>query len=228
EVFSTASDNQTSVEVHVVQGERPLARDNRTLGRFHLVGLPPAPRGVPQIEVTFDIDANGIVNVSAKDLGTQKEQKITITASSGLSKEEVERMMREAESHSDEDKKRREEIEIRNRADQSLYTAERMLKDAGEKIPIADKNAIENAMADLKKAIEGNDTAGMSRAMDALMQAQHKASEALYKQQAEAQGSTGGTTGSTGSTGSSGGSADGGAKAEGDVIDAEVVEDEKK
>ena len=158
EVFSTASDNQTSVEVHVVQGERPLARDNRTLGRFHLVGLPPAPRGVPQIEVTFDIDANGIVNVSAKDLGTQKEQKITITASSGLSKDEVDRMMREAESHSDEDKKRREEIEIRNRADQSVYTAERMLKDAGEKIPIADKNAIENAMADLKKAIEGNDT----------------------------------------------------------------------
>ena len=154
EVFSTASDNQTSVEVHVVQGERPLARDNRTLGRFHLVGLPPAPRGVPQIEVTFDIDANGIVNVSAKDLGTQKEQKITITASSGLSKDEVERMMREAESHSDEDKKRREDIEIRNRADQAVYTAERMLKDAGEKIPITDKNAIENAMADLKKAIE--------------------------------------------------------------------------
>ena len=164
EVFSTASDNQTSVEVHVVQGERPLARDNRTLGRFHLVGLPPAPRGVPQIEVTFDIDANGIVNVSAKDLGTQKEQKITITASSGLSKDEVERMMREAESHSDEDKKRREEIEIRNRADQSIYTAERMLKDAGEKIPITDKNAIENAMADLKKAIEGNDSAGDEQA----------------------------------------------------------------
>ena len=187
EVFSTASDNQTSVEVHVVQGERPLARDNRTLGRFHLVGLPPAPRGVPQIEVTFDIDANGIVNVSAKDLGTQKEQKITITASSGLSKDEVERMMREAESHSDEDKKRREEIEIRNRADQSVYTAERMLKDAGDKIPIADKNAIENAMADLKKAIESNDSApAMSKAMDALMQAQHKASEALYKNQADA------------------------------------------
>ena len=168
EVFSTASDSQTSVEVHVVQGERPLARDNRTLGRFHLVGLPPAPRGVPQIEVTFDIDANGIVNVSAKDLGTQKEQKITITASSGLSKDEVDRMMREAESHSDEDKKRREEIEIRNRADQSLYTAERMLKDAGEKLAITDKNAIENAMGDLKKAIESNDAAAMSKAMDVL------------------------------------------------------------
>jgi molecular chaperone DnaK len=224
EVFSTASDSQTSVEVHVVQGERPLARDNRTLGRFHLVGLPPAPRGVPQIEVTFDIDANGIVNVSAKDLGTQKEQKITITASSGLSKDEVDRMMREAESHSDEDKKRREEIEIRNRADQSLYTAERMLKDAGEKIAITDKNAIENAMADLKKAIESNDTASMSKSMDVLMQAQHKASEALYKQQGDA--ASGGSTGSSGSSGGS--TSEGGSKPEGDVIDAEVVEDDKK
>ena len=134
EIFSTAADNQTSVEVHVVQGERPLARDNRTLGRFHLVGLPPAPRGIPQIEVTFDIDANGIVNVSAKDLGTGKEQKITITASSGLSKDEVDKMMREAESHADEDKKRREEIETRNRADQAVYAAERMVKDAGDKL----------------------------------------------------------------------------------------------
>jgi molecular chaperone DnaK len=227
EVFSTAADNQTSVEVHVVQGERPLARDNRTLGRFHLVGLPPAPRGVPQIEVTFDIDANGIVNVSAKDLGTQKEQKITITASSGLSKDEVERMMREAESHSDEDKKRREEIEIRNRADQSVYTAERMLKDAGEKIPIVDKNAIENAMGELKKAIEANDTPGMSKAMDALMQAQHKASEALYKAQAEA--GAAGAAGASDATGATGGAgAQGGAKTDGDVIDAEVVEDDKK
>ncbi|HUQ88893.1 MAG TPA: molecular chaperone DnaK [Vicinamibacterales bacterium] len=222
EVFSTASDNQTSVEVHVVQGERPLARDNRTLGRFHLVGLPPAPRGVPQIEVTFDIDANGIVNVSAKDLGTQKEQKITITASSGLSKDEVERMMREAESHSDEDKKHREEIETRNRADQAVYTAERMLKDTGEKIPIADKNAIENAMADLKKAIESNDAASMSKAMDALMQAQHKASEALYKNQQDA------SAGASGASSAEGASQPGGAKPEGDVIDAEVVEDEKK
>ena len=219
EVFSTAADSQTSVEVHVVQGERPLARDNRTLGRFHLVGLPPAPRGVPQIEVTFDIDANGIVNVSAKDLGTQKEQKITITASSGLSKEEVERMMREAESHSEEDKKRREDIEIRNRADQSLYTAERMIKDAGEKIPIADKNAIENAMADLKKAIDANDTAGMNHAMDALMQAQHKAAEALYKNQQDT--AAPGAQGAQGAQGAE-------SKSESDVIDAEVVEDEKK
>src|SRR4030095_8146234 len=165
EIFSTAADSQTSVEVHVVQGERPLARDNRTLGRFHLVGLPPAPRGVPQSEFTFDIDANGIVNVSAKDLGTQKEQKITITASSGLSKDEVDRMMKEAEAHSEDDKKRREEIETRNRADQAVYGAERMLKDAGDKLAAADKADIETAMADLRKAIDANDTAGMTSGM---------------------------------------------------------------
>src|SRR5688572_21679744 len=141
EIFSTAADNQTSVEVHVLQGERPLARDNRTLGRFHLIGLPPAPRGVPQVEVTFDIDANGIVNVSAKDMGTGKEQKITITATSGLAKEEVERMMKEAESHAVEDRKRREEIETRNKADQAVYGAERMLKDMGDKIGATDRSA---------------------------------------------------------------------------------------
>ena len=225
EVFSTAADNQTSVEVHVLQGERPLARDNRTLGRFHLVGLPPAPRGVPQIEVTFDIDANGIVNVSAKDLGTQKEQKITITASSGLSKEEVQRMMRDAESHSDDDKKRREEIEVRNRADQTLYTAERMIKDAGEKIPITDKNAIESAMDSLKKAIESNDAAEMSRWMETLMAAQHKASETLYKQSTA--GGSGAEAGGP-QPGSGGGDASGGSRPDGDVIDAEVVEDDKK
>ena len=138
----------------VVQGERSLARDNRTLGKFHLIGLPPAPRGVPQIEVTFDIDANGIVNVQAKDLGTGKEQKITITSSSGLKKEEVDRMMREAESHADDDKKRREEIEARNRADQAVYGAERFIKDSGDKLTAADRQAIETASASLKKAIE--------------------------------------------------------------------------
>src|SRR6201991_3637105 len=168
EMFSTAADSQTSVEVHVLQGERPMARDNRTLGRFHLAGLPPAPRGVPQIEVTFDIDANGIVNVSAKDMATQKEQKITITASSGLSKDEVDRMMREAESHADEDKKRKEEIETRNQADQAAYAAERMVKDAGEKLPAADRRTIESAIEDLKKAIESNDVAEMKRRVDAL------------------------------------------------------------
>src|SRR5687767_10220777 len=151
EIFSTAADNQTSVEVHVLQGERPMARDNRPLGRFHLTGLPPAPRGVPQIEVTFDIDANGMVNVSAKDMATQKEQKITITASSGLSKDEVDRMMKEAESHADEDRKRKEEIEARNRADQAVYGAERMLRDTGDKVSAEDRGAIEAAMAEVKK-----------------------------------------------------------------------------
>src|SRR6266700_1576925 len=152
EMFSTAADNQTSVEVHVLQGERPMARDNRTLGRFHLIGLPPAPRGVPQIEVTFDIDANGIVNVQAKDMGTGKEQKITITASSGLSKEEVERMMKEAESHSDEDKKRRDEIETRNRADQAVYGAERMLKENRDKITADDRSAVTIGIEAVKTA----------------------------------------------------------------------------
>jgi molecular chaperone DnaK len=223
EVFSTAADNQTSVEVHVLQGERPLARDNRTLGRFHLVGLPAAPRGVPQIEVTFDIDANGIVNVSAKDLGTQKEQKITITASSGLSKDEVDRMMREAESHAEDDKKRREEIEARNRADQAVYAAERMLKDAGEKLGASDRAAIESAVADVKKAIEANDAPAINRAMEALTQAQHKAAESLYRQQ-QAGPTPGGDAGATG-----GGSQSAGASQQsGDVIDAEVVDEEKK
>jgi len=223
EVFSTAADNQTSVEVHVVQGERPLARDNRTLGRFHLEGIPSAPRGVPQIEVTFDIDANGIVNVSAKDRGTGKEQKIVITASSGLSKDEVDRMMKEAESHADEDKRRREEIETRNRADQAVYGAERMLKDAGDKLSASDKADIESAMSDLRKAIEGNDTAGMSSGMEKLTAAQHKAAEALYR----AQAATGATPGAdAGPAGGAGSQPEGGVK-DGDVIDAEVVDDKK-
>src|SRR5439155_483096 len=183
EIFSTASDNQTSVEVHVLQGERSLARDNRTLGKFHLVGIPPAPRGVPQIEVTFDIDANGIVNVQAKDLGTGKEQKITITSSSGLNKEEVERMMKEAESHAEEDRKRREEIETRNKADQAVYGAERMLKDTGDKLGASERQAVETAIEGLKRAIEGQDAASIQKALDSLMAAQHKAAEALYRQQ---------------------------------------------
>jgi molecular chaperone DnaK len=226
EVFSTAADNQTSVEVHVLQGERPLARDNRTLGRFHLVGLPPAPRGVPQIEVTFDIDANGIVNVSAKDLGTQKEQKITITASSGLSKDEVDRMMREAESHAEDDRKRREEIESRNRADQAVYGAERMLKDTGDKLAAGERGAIESAVADLKKAIESNDAAEMNRAMEALTQAQHKAAESLYRQQQPGGPTPGGDAGAGAASGASGTGATG--QPDGDVIDAEVVDEEKK
>jgi molecular chaperone DnaK len=224
ETFSTAADNQTSVEVHVLQGERQLARDNRTLGRFQLVGLPAAPRGVPQIEVTFDIDANGMVNVSAKDQGTGKEQKISITASSGLSKDEVDRMMRDAEAHAEEDRKRREEIETRNRADQAVYAAERMVKDAGDKLSAADKSSIEGAITTLKSAIESGDAAVMTSAMEALMQAQHKVAESLYKQAGPE------SDGASGAGGSGPGAAPGGpgGSSEGDVIDAEVVDDGKK
>jgi molecular chaperone DnaK len=225
ETFSTAADNQTSVEVHVLQGERPLARDNRTLGRFQLIGIPPAPRGVPQIEVTFDIDANGMVNVSAKDLGTGKEQKITITASSGLSKSEVERMMKDAESHAEEDRKRREEIETRNRADQAVYAAEKMVQDMGEKLGSADKAAVEAAIEALKNAMNANDTAAMTGAMEQLTQAQHKAAEALYKQAGSAAGSADQGPGGSAGSGGAGSSAAGAA---GDVIDAEVVEEDKK
>jgi molecular chaperone DnaK len=224
ETFSTAADNQTSVEVHVLQGERPMARDNRPLGKFHLTGLPPAPRGVPQIEVTFDIDANGIVNVSAKDMATKKEQKITITSSSGLSKDEVDKMMREAESHADEDRKRKEEIETRNHADQAAYAAERMLKDNGDKLSASDKQPIESAIEDLKKAIEKNDVAEMKRTMEALNSAQHKAAETLYKSASASGADSGGEPG--GGAGSHAGAA--GGRSSDDVIDAEVVEEEKK
>jgi molecular chaperone DnaK len=222
ETFSTAADNQTSVEVHVLQGERQLARDNRTLGRFQLVGIPSAPRGVPQVEVTFDIDANGIVNVSAKDMGTGKEQKITITASSGLSKEEVGRMMKDAEAHAEEDKKRREEIETRNRADQAVYAAEKMLQDMGGKLGADDKSAVESAIEALKSALTANDAAAMTRAMQQLTQAQHRAAEALYRQA----GPTG-AAGEQGGAGGAGGAAPPGG-GQGDVIDAEVVDEEKK
>jgi molecular chaperone DnaK len=215
------------VEVHVLQGERPLARDNRTLGRFQLVGIPPAPRGVPQIEVTFDIDANGIVNVSAKDMGTGKEQKITITASSGLSKEEVERMMKDAESHAEDDKRRREEIEVRNKADQAVYGAEKMLQDMGAKLASGDKAAVDSAIEQLKNAISSNDIAAMNSAMEQLTQAQHRAAEALYKNAGAAAGAPG-ASGSDGSGSSEGAGSQGGGGEHGDVIDAEVVDEEKK
>ncbi|MDQ3169905.1 MAG: molecular chaperone DnaK [Acidobacteriota bacterium] len=221
EIFSTAADGQTSVEVHVMQGERSMARDNRTLGRFHLVGLPPAPRGVPQIEVTFDIDANGIANVSAKDLGTQKEQRITITASSGLSKEEVDRMTRDADTHADEDKKLREQIETRNRAEQSAYAAEKMLQEAGDKIAPAEKAAVESAVEEIKKALESNDPDQIKRALDSLTAAQSKAAESLYKNAQAGQQDAPGADANAGAGNPSG-------AAEGDVIDAEVVEEEKK
>jgi molecular chaperone DnaK len=219
EVFSTAADGQTSVEVHVLQGERPMARDNRPLGKFHLDGLPPAPRGVPQIEVTFDIDANGIVNVQAKDKGTGKEQKITITATTGLNKDEVDRMMKDAESHAVDDKQRREEVETRNRADQTVYGAEKFLKESGEKLEAADRLAIESATNDVKKALEANDAKGITRTLDALTQAQQKAAENLYKQAGPA--GPGGASGPGGPAGSAGsGKTD-------EVIDAEVVEEKK-
>jgi molecular chaperone DnaK len=228
EVFSTAADSQTSVEVHVLQGERPLARDNRTLGRFQLVGIPPAPRGVPQIEVTFDIDANGIVNVSAKDMGTGKEQKITITASSGLSKDEVDKMMKDAEAHAEEDRRRREEIETRNKADQVVYGAEKMLQDMGPKLAAPDKAAVEAGIEAVKSAISSNDAAAMNRAMEQLTQAQHKAAEALYKQGAAGSAGADGAPGSDGAGAEGAGGAAGAGSAPGDVIDAEVVDEEKK
>jgi len=227
EIFSTASDNQTSVEVHVLQGERSLARDNRTLGKFHLIGLPPAPRGVPQIEVTFDIDANGIVNVSAKDLGTGREQKITITASSGLNKDEVERMMKDAQSHASEDKKRKEEIEARNKADQAVYAAERFVKESGDKLSAGDRQAIETATEALRKGLESNDAGSINRLMEELLQAQHKAAANLYQQAPGSGGGPGaGPAGSGGSGPSSGSGQSSGSG--GDVIDAEVVDEGKQ
>src|SRR5438477_8054897 len=220
ETFSTAADSQTSVDVHVLQGERPMARDNRTLGKFQLVGIPPAPRGIPQVEVTFDIDANGIVNVSAKDLGTGREQKITITSSSGLSKDDINKMVREAESHSDEDKRKREEIEARNRADSLVYQTEKMLQEHRDKLSESDAKSVEAAIADCKKALEGTDVAEMNRAADALTQASHKVAEAMYKSGAQAGGQSGPGGNGTGST--AGGKTD-------DVIDAEYVgADEQK
>ena len=223
EIFSTAADSQTSVEVHVLQGERPMAPGNRTLGKFHLVGIPAAPRGVPQIEVTFDIDANGIVNVSAKDLGTGKEQKITITASSGLSKEEVDQMMKEADSHADEDKAKKEEVETRNRADQVVYAAERMISDAGEKLSAEARQPIETAIEAVKKAGEGSDVGAINAAIEQLTAAQHQAAEQLYQQAGPADS----PSGSAGDAASGASSAGATSPEGGDVIDAEVVEDDK-
>ncbi|NLD27445.1 MAG: molecular chaperone DnaK [Myxococcales bacterium] len=181
QIFSTAADNQTSVEVHVLQGERDMAEGNRTLGRFHLDGIPAAPRGVPQVEVAFDIDANGIVHVSAKDKATNKEQKITITASSGLSKEDIENLVKDAKSHEADDKKRREEIELRNQADAMVYNTEKMLKENKEKIPADDVKKIEEACEACKKAVEEKDSAKIKATMETLTQASHKMAEAMYK-----------------------------------------------
>jgi molecular chaperone DnaK len=209
ETFSTAADHQTSVEVHVLQGERPLARDNRTIGRFHLAGLPPAPRGVPQIEVAFDIDANGIVNVSAKDLATGQEQKITISGSGGLSKDEVDRLVKEATSHAGEDQVRRELIDARNQADSLAYQAGKTLAENRDRLPAGEVSRLEAAIADLARVSQGDDLAAVKKATDDLQRAAHAVSESLYK----------GSSGSSGSTGSSGA----GVK-DAEVVDAEYAE----
>ncbi len=214
EVFSTAADSQTSVEVHVMQGERPMARDNRTLGKFHLVGIPPAPRGVPQVEVTFDIDANGILNVSARDRATGKEQAITITASSGLTKDDINKMVQDSEAHAEEDKQRREEIEVTNQADSMAYSIERQLAEHGDKVAAADKAAIEEAIKEVRAALEAKDVARVKQASEALTKASHKMAEALYR---DAQAKTPGTGEAAPGSGGNGRTK----TAEGEVVDAE-------
>jgi len=215
ETFTTAADNQTSVEIHVLQGEREMARDNRTLGKFHLVGIPPAPRGIPQVEVTFDIDANGIVNVSAKDLGTGKEQQITITSSSGLAENEIDQMVKDAESHAEEDKNKREAVDVRNQADSLVYQTEKLLSENREKIPASDISAIEEAIKQTKEAIESNDAAQMRTAIDNLTKASHKMAEAMYQQQTQQQGQ------GDAQTGPEAGPQPGSEKKDEDVVDAE-------
>jgi len=231
EIFSTASDNQPGVEIHVLQGERQLSRDNKTIGRFKLDDIPPAPRGVPQIEVTFDIDANGILHVSAKDLGTGKEQKITITASSGLSKDEIERMRREAESHAEDDKRQREEIEQRNEADNAVYRSEKMLKENADKIGAADKTKIEQAVAGGKDALKAGQIEAIKQASERLNEAWQSVSQELYKaaaQKAQAgqQAQPGAGAAGPSSTGAKEEAKRGGD--EGPIIDAEVVDEKKK
>ncbi|MEN9572926.1 MAG: Chaperone DnaK [Verrucomicrobiota bacterium] len=224
EIFSTASDSQPGVEIHVLQGERQFTRDNKTIGKFHLTDLPPAPRGVPQIEVTFDIDANGILHVSAKDLGTGKEQKITITASSGLSKDEIEKMRKDAEAHADEDKAKREEIEARNEADALVYRTDKLLKENGDKLDSAAKSKIEDALKQTREALVGSDPEKVRTSRDALNEAVQAASEQLYKAAAEKAQAT-----KTTSAGPApGGEAKSDPKDQGPVIDAEVVDEKKK
>jgi molecular chaperone DnaK len=224
EIFSTASDNQPGVEIHVLQGERQFSKDNKTIGKFNLSDIPPAPRGVPQIEVTFDIDANGILHVGAKDLGTGKEQKITITASSGLSKDEVEKMRKDAEAHADEDKARKDEVETRNEADNAVYRSEKMLKDNKDKISDGDKKKIEDALNAVKDALKGSDTAAIKSASEKLNEAWQSVSAELYKAAAAQAQAAKGQAG-----GQPGGEAKSEEKKKDDgVIDAEVVDEQKK
>jgi len=221
QTFSTAADNQPAVSIHVLQGEREMAANNKTLGRFELVGIPPAPRGIPQIEVTFDIDANGIVNVSAKDQATGKEQSIQITASAGVSKEEINNLVKDAEMHAEDDKRKRELVEARNSADALIYSTEKSIKELGAKVDSGTKSKIEEAISGLKKAMEGDDPAEIKRLSDELTNASHKLAEAMYQQASAAQQKAGAGAESGGH----------GAGADEDVVDAdfeEVKEDEKK
>ena len=220
QIFSTAADNQPAVSIHVLQGERQMAADNRTLGRFELVGIPPAPRGVPQIEVAFDIDANGIVHVSAKDLGTGKEQSIKITASSGLTEEEIQKLMREAEQHAEEDKRRKELIEARNQADSMIYSVEKNIKEFGDKIDASEKSRIEDTINKTKKAMEGDDIQAIKKAQDELMSASHKLAEAMYAKTAGGPGGPSGGEGAQQQTGAEQTSR----KKDDDVVDADFEE----
>jgi molecular chaperone DnaK len=220
ETFTTAADNQSSVEVHVLQGERPMARDNRTLGRFHLDGIPPAPRGVPQVEVTFDIDANGILNVSAKDTATGKHQNITITASSGLSKDEIDKMVKEAESNAADDTRRKQEIEVRNQTDSLVYSTERTLSEHGSKLGDSDRKAVDDALAEAKEALKTDDVDRMKRAQEALSKASHKLAEIMYREaQSQAQAGGAGQPGGQASGSQQAGTSSG--PKEGEVVDAE-------
>ncbi|HPU39776.1 MAG TPA: Hsp70 family protein, partial [Microthrixaceae bacterium] len=217
EVFTTAEDSQPSVEIHVLQGEREMADFNKTLGKFQLVDLPLAPRGVPQIEVTFDIDANGIVNVSAKDRATNKEQSITISGQSSLSKDQIDGMVRDAESHAEEDRRRKDEADVRNRADTLVYQTEKILREQGDKVDATDKDLVESALAELKDALNGSDLDRMNTSVESLMAASQKLSQQLYEQAANEGAADAGTAG-----------ADGAAASDDEVVDAEIVDEEGK
>jgi molecular chaperone DnaK len=214
-VFTTADDNQPSVEVHVLQGEREMAQYNKTLGKFQLVDLPPAPRGVPQIEVTFDIDANGIVHVSAKDRATGKEQSMTITGQSQLPKDDIERMVKDAESHAEDDRRRREEAEVRNNADSLVYQTEKLLREQGEKFQGDEKDKVESALASLKEALGGSDVDGIRTATETLLTASQSFSQRLYEEASRADGASGGSA-------TAGGSDEG---SDDEVVDAEIVDE---
>jgi molecular chaperone DnaK len=218
QIFSTAADSQPAVSIHVLQGEREMAATNKTLGRFELVGIPPAPRGVPQIEVTFDIDANGIVNVSAKDQATGKEQSIQITASSGLSQEEIDQLIKDAEMHAEEDKQKRELVEARNSADALIYSTEKSIKDLGDKVDSDTKTKVEESIATLRKAMEGEDAAEIKRVSEELTQASHKLAEAMYQQASQNQQQAGAGAESSEQAAGSAGAADE------DVVDADFEE----